>query len=204
MTLADTIAIIALILNLVALGVVFYQTHISRESLFAARDSIDATRQSIEMAIKARQLESLSDANQFIIVMDRLTSWQSDLEKITQDLKTARRRGPDDALIERIATQRGLNSPKGLVDKLWHEKCPPWLQMIWMAGAQHYYNCKSKVPLLWDIKKNIPFYDAEDLIIKCNESIGHISELRSYLKFILPTAYLECPAALDDRHFLDD
>jgi hypothetical protein len=186
------------------LVIVLYQTHISREALFAAKESLDAARESIEISIKARQLDSLPEARRFIIPMHTLTEWQEDLEEIRQDLETAVSKR-DDALIETMAKQRGLDSPKGLLQKFWYEPCPRWLQIIWDAGARHYYFCKTIVPLLWDAEKNSPsYYTVEEVISRCNRSIHYITELRSFIKRSVPEAYLEAPAFRSNLNFFDD
>lgn len=194
MCLSDILTITALFLNFVALIIVTIQTIYTRRSLNAARKSIEATR-------KARELEILPRANFIIKVQTDLERWKKDLLETTGALEKAIR-DKDSDLFREIAN-RSITSAKGLVDRYMYEKSPQWLSVIWVTGAQYYYDAKAPQRDLWNTETDEPnFSFGPDMISRFKESTAQIVKLISYINDIVPKVYLESPASLSDEDFL--
>ncbi|MCK4532503.1 hypothetical protein KAU39_01850 [bacterium] len=182
--------IFVLLLNVVALLVVAYQTYLTRESL--------------NMDRKVRQLEVLPDANHIISVIVVIKRWKTKCDELAQLLKEAIKT-KDIKLIHKISKQ-GKKSPMGLVEKGIYEFAPKWLVNILMSSAQHYYNSVCLMSSIWDEKKQEPnsFMLNKNLVVRCKESSQYLSELLNYIKDIIPESYLKTPASINDKRFLSE
>ena len=195
MSVSDWAPIVALALNVAALGFVGYQTNLSRKSLDAAKQTIDDARRS-------RSLEILPRANWVIEVHWRLERWRSDLQKVGESLRAALKT-KDDAILQEVAAG-GLESPQGLVSRFTYENAPDWLVTIMMTGVQYYYDCRAPTLYLWNAEKEQPNYGlAEMLLESSGESVEEISTLLGYIDDMVPATYLGSPASLSDEKFLD-
>jgi len=192
----NVLTIIALVLNFLALIVVTIQTILTRNALDAARDSIESSR-------KARQMEILPRASFIITVQNDLRQWKTEFQTTITTLEEISAR-QDAAALHAIALQ-GLTSPKGLVNRHMYERSPNWLSVIWVTGAQYYYNAKAPQRELWRDNTNQPNFNFIDMmIVRYRDSITGLTSLLSYINDIVPEAYLESPASIGDDAFLSD
>ena len=195
MSWVDWVPIGALLLNVVALGFVGYQTYLSRKSLDAAKQVIDDARRS-------RALEILPRANWVIEVHWRLERWRTDLEQVNESLTTALKKR-DGTILQEVAAG-GLESPESLVPRFVYEHAPDWLVTILMTGVQYYYDCRAPTISLWDAEKKQPDYGlAEMLLGRCGGCVEALSTLLGYIDDMVPATYLNSPASLGDEKFLD-
>jgi len=195
MDLITILTIIALSLNLIALCVVAYQTYLNRKALLLARESIEESR-------KARQIEMLPRAGFVLEARYHLKKWSEDLEKLRNEIQRAQKTRNDTLLKE--VSEKAIRTPKGLVSKSFYEKAPRWLAEILLAGAQYYYDCHAPMKDLWLTRDQKPFWDlAPDLLERFGESKDRIIELLGYIDQVVPEAYSQAPASLNDLDFLD-
>jgi hypothetical protein len=179
------LAVIALLLNVITLGIVIYQTVLNRKSLEAANESIKLTKTS-------RQLEILPRAYFVIEVQIRIEYWQENLTKMIKWLKSGK---PED-----IKQLNGLapKTPEGMVEKYLYDKMPDWLAEIWMTGAQYYYDSTASLRLIKDGNNN------EIYIQNCQDSLVRLKQLLTYIKDEIPDVFLQRPASIRDRDFLKE
>jgi len=195
MDLITILTIIALILNVVALCAVAYQTHLNRKALILAKESIDEGR-------KDRQIEMLPRAGLVLEARYLLNKWYADLEKLKIEIQQAQKSQIDSSL--KKISEKAIKTPKGLVSKSFYENAPRWIIEIVLTGAQYYYDCHAPMKNLWLTKEQKPFWSlALDLLERFNESLARIIELLSYIDHIVPEAYAHAPASLMDYDFLD-
>lgn len=186
--------IITLLLNTVALFIVIYQTYLSKKALEMSNDSF-------KNAINEKQLEALPQYTWIIHVQIFLDKWHQDLTKKREILINAVK-FKDDKALERLSL-RATKSPKDLlIDRESYEVMPEWLRVIWMSGAQHYYNAAPSFSYLWDKEKGASFSLAKTLDTVCADSLRSISELKYYINNLVPHAILDTPAKLSDNDFL--
>ena len=196
MSLTELLTLIALLLSLTALIVVTIQTVLTRKALDAALESINLSR-------KIRELEMLPRANFIISVQSDLIKWNKEFQDTIIALRTIF--SEQDKVGLKSIAQKGLKSPKGLINKYMYEHCPNWLAIIWVTGAQYYYNAKAPQCELWNHKTDEPnFSFIKMMIIRYQESMKGISELLDYVHEIVPNAYLESPASINDVSFLSE
>jgi hypothetical protein len=196
MCLTDFLTIIALVLNFAALIVVMIQTILTRKALDTARTSIESSR-------KTRELEDLPRASLIIIVQNDLLKWKKELQDAISSLRIISQSQDSNEL--RTLGHRGLKSPKGLIIKYRYEHCPNWLSVIWVTGAQYYYNAKAPQCDLWNDRTNQPNFNFVEMMISLyQKSIEGLTDLLAYIDDIVPKAYLESPASLNDESFLTD
>ncbi|MBU1557771.1 hypothetical protein KKC45_02310 [Patescibacteria group bacterium] len=189
----ETITIIALLINTVALLFVIYQTYIAEESL-------SATKKSIDNAKTQRQLEILPNANWVIEVRVNLEFWKRDLEEKQCKLKQGVSKR-DGAILQGLSNTRIKNPEDLALSYFVYEKIPPWLKELWISGAQYYYNAIAPLPYIW--RKNSPNFDYAESWSKerCTESIESISILLCYLDEMVPPVILDTPASISRKEF---
>ena len=196
MSLTEILTLIALLLSLAALIVVSIQTVLTRKSL-------DATRESINLSRKVRELEMLPRANLIIKVHSDLKKWNEEFQNTIIELRKISSK--QDRVGLKSVAQKGLRSPKGIIDKYIYEHCPNWLAVIWTTGAQYYYDAKAPQCGLWIDHNDEPnFSFIEIMISRYQESIKGLSELLGYVIEIVPSSYLESPASINEVSFLSD
>ena len=102
------------------------------------RKALDATRESINLSRKVRELEMLPRATFIINVQSDLIKWNKEFQDSIIALQSISSK--DDKVGLKSIAQKGLKSPKGLINKYMYEHCPNRLAVIWVTGAQYYYN----------------------------------------------------------------
>lgn len=175
---------------------------LTRESLDAAIKSMDATTKATELSIRTMQIEMLPSANWVIQVQVALDRWSGDLTSVIAAASAAARIHDAESL--HTLALAGLRSPKGLMNRFDVEHTPAWLSTIWLAGAQYYYDAKAPQTALWKEKGNEPWFDfVPELIDRCNESIRGIQNLVKMIEDVVPPAYLNAPASVNDDRFFE-
>ena len=195
MSTTDVATIAALVLNAVALGVVAYQTWLTRKSL-------RTTNRSLELSIKTMQVEMLPNANWVIRVRVDLERWIADLQKVVEECKAASKKRDADRI--KAIADGGLRSPRGLVSGFGTKQAPSWLTTIWLAGAQYYYDAKAPQTSLWKASTDTPWFDfVPDFIIRCEDSRRGLQQLLRLIDDVVPEVYLNSPASVNGDKFLD-
>jgi hypothetical protein len=191
-----TIAIIALVINTTALLFVIFQTWLAKQSLSATRKSIDDSK-------TQRQLEILPKFAWVIEVQVQLEYWKKDLtEKI--DLLQKGMEEENDALFQKVSDTK-IKSPEDLLlNKFLYDNMPAWLRELWMSGAQYYYDAMAPLPYIFKDKE--PNYSHAESWIKerGEDSLQAISKLLEYLEDMVPSVILNAPASFTDADFLRD
>ncbi len=216
MNLVEIATVAALPVSVIALVVVSYQTYVTRraldltrrslgltrESIEATKTSMDATTRSTELAIRTMQIEMLPSANWVIQVQVDLKEWSEDLDSVIE-LASAAEQDRNSESLHALA-RAGLRTPKGLIRRFDAEHTPGWLSTILFAGAQYYYNAKSAQAVLWEEVENKPRFEfVPDLILQCKESLTGLQQLRQMIDDVVPAAYLNSQASLNDERFLN-
>ncbi|MCX5886673.1 MAG: hypothetical protein NT096_12325 [Proteobacteria bacterium] len=148
-------------------------------------------------------MEILPRANFIITVQNDLQQWKKEFQETITALHAISQERDRNAL--HAIAQRGLRSPKGLINRYMYEHSQNWLSVIWVTGAQYYYNSKAPQCELWNDRTNEPNFNFIDMMIdRYQESIAGLTALLSYVDDIVPKAYLESPASLNDEAFLSD
>ena len=192
----ETLTIIALTFNFIALCIVAYQTHLNRKS-------IDLANRSIDDAKKTRQIQMLPRAGFILESKYHLEKYIAEIDGISGDLERAVNSRNEDLLKE--ITSRVIDSPKGLVDKYFYKHGPTWLSEIWLAGAQYYYDFHAPAKSLWDERESKARWGlASDILQRGKEHTYHIKQLLSYIDQMVPESYSNAPASLSDNRFIED
>lgn len=192
----DILIASALLVNIVILGIIVYQTIISRKSL-------DATKQSIEDAKIERQLEVLPECIWIIAVQVELESWKKDLDEKRQQLELALVQKDENTLKELAG--KHIKSPKDLgLRRFQYNNMPSWLSRIWMSGAQYYFDAVAPVQCLRTEEGEVRFSLAERVKDRCVESSEAIVTLIKYIQDMVPPVMLNTPASVQDEKFLRD
>jgi hypothetical protein len=121
-----------LLVNIIALIVVIYQTIIVKRTLIITGKSIDDAK-------TQRQLEILPKFTWVIEVQVQLEHWKNDLQKRKDKLQKGL--NEKNAEIVKDASDTRIKSLKDLsLNKFLYDNMPSWLRELWMSGAQYYYN----------------------------------------------------------------
>lgn len=192
----QTATIIALIVNTIALLFVIFQTWLAKQSL-------GATRKSIDDAKAERQLEILPKFTWVIQVQVDLERWKKDLYEKQKSLQLSLSR-KDEKMLKELTDTHIKNSKDLALSRLLYDNMPSYLREIWMSGAQYYYNAVASMPYLWEEKKGPRYSLAESLKNRCIESENAIDILLGYIKDMVPLVILDTPASLSDEDFLRD
>jgi hypothetical protein len=196
MDIPSIITIAALVLNVIVLGIVAYQTYLNRKSMLLAKQSIDENR-------KTRQIGMLPRAGFVLEAQYFLNKWRRQLDELKKEIEEALRTKDDEAI--KVISEKAITTPKGLISKSFYQKASSWLAEVLVAGAQYYYDCHAPMGDLWRKKDQKPFWElASDLINHFEKSSNRISELLNYIDQVVPDAYAEAPASLGDSDFLSD
>lgn len=192
--------LIALGVNTIALLVVLFQTWLTSKTK-------SVSERSTQIDKNVRYKDNLSNATLLLTVLSALERWEKELQCILDDLRLARK-GNLDAL--RRASSKGRKTPAGLINKPQYDSSPRWLVEIWVAGAQYYYNCVCVVDEFWLDQQERPKYGidqhfgAEQFVIeRFEESIDGLRGLAEVIEDGLPESYMNSPASLKERQFLD-
>ena len=184
----EIITILALVLNLITLIIVIFQTIYTKKSLEAATSSIELTKIS-------KQLEKLPDMHHVIHVTIFLEQWSDELQEVIKNMKENNIK----EIIE-ISNKKNIK-PEGLIRKWFFEKMPNWLSVIYASGAQYYYNSSCLYEYLWDEKnKKIRTDIYLDRLV---ESLYYLKILLKYINDEVPEVFLNCPASLNTSRFFE-
>jgi len=196
MDLATILTVVALALNLIALCTVAYQTYLNRKAVLLATESIDESR-------RARQIEMLPRAGFVFEAEYHLKTWRKHLHELQTEIHEAHR--TKNVSLMKAISEKAIKSPKGLIRRSFYQEAPTWLAEILLAGAQYYYDCHAPMKDLWIAGEQKPFWGlAPDLIERFVESKARITELLDYIAQVVPEAYAQAPAKLNDYDFLSD
>ena len=187
----DTATIIAIFIgciNLVALVFVAYQTRL--------------TRRSIQTSERVKQISDLPKVNWIIHLRYYIEKWKADLEQIIADERYIRaqvQKGDS-----KLGKKYGLDTPKGLIIKPTYEGSPDWMQVILMTAAQYYYNCKGLASYLSSNQEpQSTLRLLPDVIDQAKLGVSRMTELLSYIDDMAPQWYLDSPASIAEREFMD-
>lgn len=183
---------VALVINIITLTIVYFQTRYTKRSLIVSEENL-------AMIVKADYLIKLERMNPIIEVNVSLKMWHDNLEEFKKLLNNSDKR----KLIQSIS-EKGLNSPKGLINKIFYDSYPYWLRNIQMAGVQYYFQAKQSAFLLKNYESNEEVIDRVIKIFseQVNTSIRCIDRLSSLLKDSIPEEILYAPAAIDENKFM--
>lgn len=191
-------SVAAFMVSVAALVVGVVQTSLTRRAVRVAEETLKDAKVVL-------QAQMLSRGHAVTHVMVALEQWEKTVAAI--DLERVRR---DSDLVALRAFAAGAEqTPKGLVYRPLYEDCPPWLQEVYSAGAQHYYHGNGwDLWYLWDFKKDAPRFGVERELGAWDNSrqqraLVGLRELRAFLDRLLPAAWLEAPASMDIREFFD-
>jgi hypothetical protein len=139
--------------------------------------------------------------------MGNLEAWQGQING--QISKLERARLGDLEALKNAATQ-GEAKAKGLIVKPMYEVSPGWLQFVYGAGAQYYFQANGPfVQSLWDTEMDTPKYSPDQnyeidaVLSNLREGQAGLSGLLTMLKDLLPDEWLNSPASLSDQDFFD-
>ncbi|MCK5604961.1 hypothetical protein KAR91_23930 [Candidatus Pacearchaeota archaeon] len=194
--LINILTVTALLINTIALLVVVWQTHISKQSLAVTKKSIDDAK-------TQRQLEILPKFTWVIRVQVKLEHWKKELEERKNILQNGVKKKNDELFKQ--ASDTKIKSPKDLsLDRVLYNNMPSWLRELWISGAQYYYDAIAPLPYVY--KDGKPNYDYAQSWIKnrSEDSIRALSKLLEYLEDMIPPVILNTPASLSDEDFLRD
>ena len=203
MTNGEIVGLVALILNIITLFIVIYQTRLSRKSFQISEISFKENNKVREMSIVPKM--------HFVIhVKIQIEKWIENIKNIREEMELAVKDNNDKALKQ--ISKRGLKSCKGLVDKFYYEKSPDWLAEIYMASAKYYYSAYAPISNLWDEKENKGRLYAlvknseysETLIDRCNETEMQLTKLLGYINNVIPNVLMEVPESISDDKYLND
>jgi len=187
----DTATIIAIFIgciNLVALVFVAYQTRL--------------TRRSIQTSERVKQISDLPKVNWVIHLRYYIEKWKADLEQIIADERYIRaqvQKGDSE-----LGKKYGLDTPKGLIIKPTYEGLPDWMQVVLMTAAQYYYNCKGLASYLSSNQEpQFTLRLLPDVIDQAKLGVSRMTELLSYIDDMAPQWYLDSPASIAEREFMD-
>ncbi len=188
--------IISTVLTLVTLGVVLYQTRLTRQSLESAIKSYEQDK-------RVRQIESLPKIYFVIDAQVTIEKWINDYEQIIADLKTAVKTN-DDEILRKLST-KGLSTPKNLVKKYIYENAPQWISVLLMTAAQYYFDRMAPLLYVWDASKKVGNYSlSNELLVEFEAHKRRLEEIYGFFGEMIPNACLESPASIRDENFLTD
>ncbi|MCK5320930.1 hypothetical protein KAJ61_06110 [Candidatus Parcubacteria bacterium] len=177
---------LTLLITIIALVIVFFQTVYTKSALKEAQKSI-------ELATVSRQLEVLPRSDYIIFVQTYLKRWRDELEYIVKYLEEK-----NDKEIKKIS-QKDIKA-KGLLDYYFYKKMPGWLAVIYSTGVQYYYNSSCLYKYLYDTEKKES--NGEDYLDRFKESIYYLKILSNYIDNEVPEVFLNCPASKNLNDFI--
>lgn len=186
--------LVALVLNFFALLYTAYQIKQNRKALVIGNKSL-------ELSTRTMQIEMLPNIHWVFSVQVKLDRWIKDLNEVVAKCKQAEKNQDIQPLIQ--LSKNGLESPKGLVSSNLYENAPKWLSTILITGAQYYYDAKAAQVYLCGSENSPQFNYIPALIERCNDSLGGLRTLLSYIDDVIPAVLLKSPASITDEEFLD-
>lgn len=180
---------LTLLIAIITLVIVFFQTIYTKGALKEAQKSI-------KIATTSRQLELLPRIDYIIFVRTYLENWIEELNKVAEDLKN----NNEDGIKKRA--QRKVRA-KGLLDEYFYKEMPNWLSVIYSTGVQYYYNSSCLYEYLWDDKKK-QISNSEHYLERFDESIYYLNSLLKYIINEIPDVFLNCPASKNLNDFISN
>ncbi len=184
--------IIALVLNIITLLFVVYQTMVTRGAFDLAKASFDEDK-------KIREFTLLPKANFIIHVDMKIDNWINELKSLNDIIEVALKDENIESLI--FEAEKYNSSPSGMVEKFYYENSPDWLAEIYITAAKHCYYVTGPFSHIKD--HNLAEAIAVDVQGRIQESLNRIGELKRYISDIVPESYLSAPASLRDEAFMD-
>ncbi|MDD4924014.1 MAG: hypothetical protein PHF74_04175 [Dehalococcoidales bacterium] len=191
------IAIVVGIINLFALGIVAWQTYLTRKA-------VQINEQNLKDSEQSRFISNLPRSYSIISVLAYLENWKKDLELL--------RKNKND-IISNIKSGRDFNihvefwngQPKGLINKGDYVYLPDWLQEILVTGAQYYTQPMCLLDSVISSKKSEDFRldVAQAMFDRSEQGLQCINEMLTLIERLIPKWYLESPASLQDSDLLD-
>ena len=178
--------IVILLLALLTFMAALVQTSYANKSLKAAQDSLEIYKVS-------RQLEQLPKMEYIITVNIRLAEWKKELEELIGYIEC-------NNLDKIIEFSKKSIKRQSLIDKWDYENMPKWLSIIYLSGAQYYYNSSCLYEYLE--KSNETKTGLINLLDRFKESVCCLGILLGYIQGEVPKVFLECPASLSARDFM--
>jgi hypothetical protein len=197
MNINEIITISAFGLNVIMLGVVAYQTWLTRKSLRAAQKSIEDTT-------ITRQIAHLDHLHWVINVQVDLERWQKHLNKTANEILDAGVRKDIESL--KSIASNGITRPDQLhLNKFSYDNMPSWLREIWLSAAQYYYNAIVCTITVWSDSGEPDYYFGYARRLaegRFAESSHAISKLLGYINNMVPPVMMHSPASINDNEFL--
>lgn len=177
---------ITLIIAIITLIIVSFQTFYTKMALKEAQKSIELTK-------TVRQLEILPRLHFIIHVELYLNKWNNELKEVIKFY--------NEKNIEKIIEiSKKSITQSGLLDKYLYEKMPQWLAVIYESGAQYYYNSSCLYKYLWD-EKDCKLTNFNDAFDRFKESSYYLEVLLQYIKDEVPKVFLNTPDSINTRDF---
>ena len=196
MKITDIVAIVAIVLNIVTLGFVIYQSIITRKSF-------DTAKNAFQEDIKIRRASILPKATYIIHVNIKIKIWLEMLEALSDELSIAIKDNNFDAIVD--VGKKYYKPPKGIVESFYYVNSPEWISEIYLSCAKHY---NMPIGHLAGLRENynreVVMSSAGGIVITINESICYIEELKLFIKNSIPQAYLDAPEHLSADKYLSD
>jgi len=189
---SDIFTIIALVLNMITLFIVVYQTMVTRGAFELAKSSFDEDK-------NIRKFTLLPKANFIIHVDMKIDTWINELNRLDDVIEVALKDENIESLI--IEAEKYNSSPSGMVRKYYYDNSPNWLAEIYITAARHYYYVTGPFSNIKD--HNLAKKIAVDIQGRIQESLNRIGELKGYISDIVPESYLSAPTSLRDDAFMD-
>lgn len=195
LSLFEVAALVTLGLNAVALAFAGYQTLLTRKAL-------SATERTLDLSLRATQVEMLPRAGGVILVQVDFNYWIADLESARRTARQAKDTA-DTRMLKQVANQ-GLATPAGLIRQYPYDQMPEWLGTVWVTGAQYYYDAKAPQRHLLNEREDTPRFDfVEDMTSRFDQSLQGIRGLQEIIHDMVPQVYLDSPASIRDGRFFE-
>jgi hypothetical protein len=195
MSLFCLLEILTTLITIAALGFAIYQSVLARKAL-------DSAKVAINNDTKARQLASLPQTHEVILVKLSIEKWLEDLLKFKSKIKESISK-QDPEILNEVVLLCPINAVDSIryFDKKNINEFPESLKIIAMSGAQYFYNAGA--PVRYCVKENgDPDLDyARGLLPRIEESIDAINELQSLIKNMIPEVLFETPASMRNSEF---
>jgi len=185
---ATIIAIFIGCINLVALVFVVRQTRL--------------THRLIQTSERVKQISDLPEVDAVIQLRIHIEEWKADLEQIIANERYIRaqvQKGDSE-----LGKKYGLDTPRGLIIKPIYDELPRWMQVVLMTAAQYYYNCKVLASCLSSNQEpQSTLRLLPEVIDRAKIGVSQMTESLSYIDDMAPQWYLNSPASIAEREFMD-
>jgi len=190
----EIITIITLIINIVVLAIVGFQTYYTKKSFNSTKESLKVAKESIELSRIYRQLEQLPEKNAVIHVKNCLERWNDEIKQTIKYLEDE-----DKEKIIKLSEKK-LIVKKELLDYYSYTEMKKWLAIIYATGVQYYYTSSCNYPYLYN--KETEKIEYEHYLQRFKESNYYLEILLKYIDEQIPKVFLKCPAKYNTVDFL--